>query len=560
MGNFVIPKTPPSPTVPAGGAAGQILAKINDVSFNTQWINNTDLVGFTLPTLTLGSVLFSNGTTIAQDNANFFWDDTNNRLGIGTTSPASKVHVGNAPTASANYGTLSIGGGAFNGSTSGYFIGSALGTSLAINEVSGYTGDLLNFQIAGVGLLKLNSYASGGQLSILGSGGTISLQSNNGSGFPGINAGSIYIGGGNGGMVYGRTYPTSSFYTNVSLATNGLTVLNANTVGALGNSTGTPAAGTVRAIIANGTDITASNLYLVGGLATGAGTTGDVVIRGANVGITGTTLATELDRVTFKSNGNVGIGTTTPTAKLQIQGSGATSATTNLLSQNSSLTTEFRVKDDGVVRIQTTANGYTTIGQNTTNGSSVIYAEAYSVQSGIAKFYNSNSASTAIFSMYNGSYAHTLEGYYSTAGAANTSVLGLLRTFAQTSGTSVDNMLAIVPTLNLTGTRSGSTVRGIYYNPTLTSLTGTTHRAIETVTGDVIFGSTSGNVGIGVNTLINTSAIVDITSTTKGFLPPRMTNAERLAIATPAIGLVVYCTDVVEGLYINKSTGWTFVV
>ena len=48
---------------------------------------------FTLPSLTAGSVLFSNGTTIAQDNANFFWDDTNNRLGLGTTSPSSRLHV-----------------------------------------------------------------------------------------------------------------------------------------------------------------------------------------------------------------------------------------------------------------------------------------------------------------------------------------------------------------------------------------------------------------------------------------------------------------------------------
>jgi len=42
---------------------------------------------FTLPSLTSGSVLFSNGTTIAQSNANFFWDATNNRLGIGTALP-----------------------------------------------------------------------------------------------------------------------------------------------------------------------------------------------------------------------------------------------------------------------------------------------------------------------------------------------------------------------------------------------------------------------------------------------------------------------------------------
>lgn len=48
---------------------------------------------FTLPSLTSGSVLFSDGTTIAQDNANLFWDNTNNRLGIGTSSPANALDV-----------------------------------------------------------------------------------------------------------------------------------------------------------------------------------------------------------------------------------------------------------------------------------------------------------------------------------------------------------------------------------------------------------------------------------------------------------------------------------
>ena len=67
-----------------------------------------------------------------------------------------------------------------------------------------------------------------------------------------------------------------------------------------------------------------------------------------------------------------------------------------------------------------------------------------------------------------------------------------------------------------------------------------------------------GKLGIGTSAPV-ASAKIQIDSTTQGFLPPRMTNAQRIAIATPAVGLCVYCTDVVEGLYINKSTGWTYI-
>ena len=49
-------------------------------------------------------------------------------------------------------------------------------------------------------------------------------------------------------------------------------------------------------------------------------------------------------------------------------------------------------------------------------------------------------------------------------------------------------------------------------------------------------------VGIGTTTP-DASAALDVSSTTKGFLPPRMTEAQRNAINTPALGLMVYCTD-----------------
>ena len=47
---------------------------------------------------------------------------------------------------------------------------------------------------------------------------------------------------------------------------------------------------------------------------------------------------------------------------------------------------------------------------------------------------------------------------------------------------------------------------------------------------------------VGTNS-INSSAIVEISSTTKGFLPPRMTESQRNSIQNPEAGLVIYCTD-----------------
>ncbi|PSO43459.1 hypothetical protein BRC19_00335 [Candidatus Saccharibacteria bacterium QS_5_54_17] len=43
--------------------------------------------------LTSGSVVFSDGSSLSQDNANFFWDDTNDRLGLGTSSPNAALDV-----------------------------------------------------------------------------------------------------------------------------------------------------------------------------------------------------------------------------------------------------------------------------------------------------------------------------------------------------------------------------------------------------------------------------------------------------------------------------------
>ena len=55
------------------------------------------------------------------------------------------------------------------------------------------------------------------------------------------------------------------------------------------------------------------------------------------------------------------------------------------------------------------------------------------------------------------------------------------------------------------------------------------------------------------------SAILQLNSTTQGFLPPRMTLLNRTGITSAATGLVVYQTDGTEGLYEKTSAGWRLI-
>src|SRR5215831_4689990 len=57
-------------------------------------------------------------------------------------------------------------------------------------------------------------------------------------------------------------------------------------------------------------------------------------------------------------------------------------------------------------------------------------------------------------------------------------------------------------------------------------------------------------------TLPSASAMLDVKSTTKGLLIPRMTLAQRNAIASPATGLLVFQSDIVPGFYYYTGSGW----
>jgi hypothetical protein len=67
--------------------------------------------------------------------------------------------------------------------------------------------------------------------------------------------------------------------------------------------------------------------------------------------------------------------------------------------------------------------------------------------------------------------------------------------------------------------------------------------------------TTFAQVGVN-NETPDVSAALDITSTTKGLLIPRMTETQRDAISSPAAGLMIYQTDGTVGFYYYKGSSW----
>lgn len=100
---------------------------------------------------TAGSLIFSDGTNLAQNNANLFWDNTNNRLGIGTNNPTSKLNI--------------TGGG----------IKLTTGFGNSTNRPSLNSSNIGNYEIRGVGSISgsaQNDLADDGFLRLSAGGGT----------------------------------------------------------------------------------------------------------------------------------------------------------------------------------------------------------------------------------------------------------------------------------------------------------------------------------------------------------------------------------------------------
>jgi hypothetical protein len=229
---------------------------------------------------TTGSVVFAGASgTYTQDNANFFWDDTNNYLGIGTASPATRLDIVSSSNSTSNT-TIQAGISADLPSTGG--------ATYTVADL--YTRDSVGatFDAKGVELRFSNRHNISGTFynaSIVGFGSTAgSLRFNTNSG-SGLAEAMRITSAGNVGI--GTTSPSQKLQV-------------------IGNGAFFTSGGTPLVSVNNGTVDNYIGVNLTEGLI-GTSNSYPLVFR-----------TNDTERMRITSAGNVGIGTSSPDALLTV--------------------------------------------------------------------------------------------------------------------------------------------------------------------------------------------------------------------------------------------------
>jgi hypothetical protein len=412
---------------------------------------------FNLPALTSGSVLFSNGTTIAQDNANLFWDNTNNRLGIGTASPANTLDV---------IGTVKL----LSGSAQ-LILNNATYSELAYGTTNYFRAN------------GSSAIVNGPQILFLRSGNEVARFA--------ATTGNLLIG----------TTTDAGFRLDVNGSVRATGSISAASAVARGTYLNQTLVATANNDVLVGLDI-ASTFTL--GAFTGVSR---FPLRIRNAGNTASVFGVSSDGVVRWGN-SIESGNST----------GQLSWDTDLVFINGALNLGFRTGGTDRMRIFNTGN----VGINTTTDAGFKLDV-----NGTARVSGTTTITPA-----------TLTG--STA----TSALDISQTW-NTTGT------PIAFKLNITDTASNSV------SELMNLQVGAVMRFRVLKTGYFEHsggGVINGQLGIGTYGP-NASAMLDITSTTRGFLPPRMTTTQKNAIASPVAGLVVYDTTLGK-LCVRGASAW----
>lgn len=154
-------------------------------------------------------------------------------------------------------------------------------------------------------------------------------------------------------------------------------------------------------------------------------------------------------------------------------------------------------------------------------------------------------------------------GTFTTATISGGAMSGVAITGGSTSGTAISGgtvASAAVTSSTINSTPIGATTRSTGAFTTLDANGNVTLGDASSDTVTVNGTATFVNGAVGVGGAAAASAQLDIQSTTRGFLPPRMTTVQRNAIASPANGLTIYNTTLNRmEIYSTAATAWVAV-
>jgi hypothetical protein len=553
--------------------------------------------------LTAGQIAFGTAANTVGGDSGLFWDNTNKRLGIGIISPAGKLDIFDSILSSFYLRNSSIGANWF--------------TTAVNSQIGTYTNhpfvlksnDVTRLSILANGNVLINTTTDAGfRLDVNGTtrfNGLSTIQGTTASDTAPLGAELLTTGTGDASWT-GTDFATG--YTHVAGSTTTLTSTLAAVVNTFYQITYTVTGRTAGSFTISFGGFTSGALTATGATGPRATTTDTLVITptsdfNGTIVLSIKTISVSSASVTFNSSSGVvtnqirisnnnsntfiglNAGRNNTTAVLNSffglnAGQATTTGSSNSffgtsagLNNTIGLLNSFFGRDSGQSNTTGSNNSFFGVSSgiaNTTGGSNSFFgvsAGAANTTGGSNSFFGTSSGQNTTTGVSN-SFFGLSSGFNNTTGFGN-SFFGQNSAFNISSGsqntfiglnagryagsgttamTSVNNSIYLgyqTRGLNATGSTNeiviGFDVVGLGSNTTVLGNSSTVTTALY---GAVITGGTSADA----------SAQLQADSTTKGFLPPRMTTTQKNAISSPATGLMVYDTT------LNKLAVYTGMV
>lgn len=551
--------------------------------FSTSVASPAPSIGGTITGGTTGSVLFVGpGPVFAQDNTNFFWDDTNNRLGIGNNTPAELLSLGLVGT---TLGVMSLAG-----STAGKITIQPPATTdiwtLTLPSDNGINGDVLITDGAGVthwGAPQISIGdaifdATPGSVLFVGAGGILQQDNPNffyddtnnrlgiGTNSPGAKLQLTLANADYGVKILAGAVPAANLFA-VKDSTDAInifivdqlgrarfrTLINDNNVFSIQEGGG----GTIFQVGSRVGDVVLT--------LTGNGNSPNLVLKAGSASQTlnltewqnsvGTVLSV-VDEV-----GYVGIGTSAPTTALTFPASSTGITLFNTADQTTNY--ERGVINWGTNRLQIgTQKG----GSGTNRGmqfaaidGQFLFGTAFGNGASVGEF----TANTSGLAATSGSVFRIGTSNYITGNSGKVSAFGFAGNLGPTSGTATMNQVDVTGIINTTGTYVG-TVTALMISPYLLSVTGATVNLLDvgSNTGSAFSGThtsrmvvqSGGNVGIGVTP----TAVLHLKSGTATASTAALKFTSGTLLTTAEAGAVEFLTDAYYGTITTGAARKTF--